>query len=110
MNSTPSNSTNVRTDLSVPTRGLDGWESFEHGGSAAGKGSVATDADAVVLTEGDSFEVLAERPVSIPVDPGQLTFRYEELSFSTPSAHDIHDAFEVALIGADGKSLSRRTA
>ncbi len=105
LNSSSSNSTDVRTDISIPTQGLEGWSTFELGGSAAGKGSVSTDADALVLTEGDSFEVVAERPVTIPADPGQLTFRYQELSFSTPSTHDINDAFEVALVGADGKSL-----
>jgi hypothetical protein len=95
----------VRTNISVPTQGLDGWTILEHGGSASGKGTVSIDAGSVKLVEGDSFDVLAQRTVTIPTNPGQLTFRYQDLDFATPSTQDINDAFEVSFVDTDGKSL-----
>ncbi|MCA9012175.1 MAG: hypothetical protein KDB01_20625, partial [Planctomycetaceae bacterium] len=93
------------TVISVPTQNSTGWIFSEHGGSATGKGSGAIDAGSVKLVEGDSFHVLAERAITIPENPGTLTFQYQDPEFSTLTTHDINDAFEVALVGSDGRSL-----
>ena len=90
----------------MPTNTLNGWTIIQNGGSPTGQGTGYLDNGALVLTEGDSFDVLAQYPVTIPQNPGALTFRYQDLNFD-PSAtdHQINDAFEASFVDADGNSL-----
>ena len=92
--------------ISVPTNTLEGWTIIQHGGSPSGQGTGYLNNGALVLTEGDSFDVLAEYQVTVPQNPGILTFRYQDLSFD-PSAtnHEINDAFEASFVDASGNSL-----
>ena len=45
------------------------------------QGTGYLDSDSIVLTEGDSFDVLAEYTLQYPQNPGTLTFRYQDLNF-----------------------------
>ena len=61
------------------------------------------------MTEGDSFDVLAEYTLQIPQNPGTLAFRYQDLNFDPSAAgHEINDAFEASFVDANGNSLSPR--
>ncbi|TVS11512.1 MAG: PKD domain-containing protein, partial [Planctomycetaceae bacterium] len=82
--------------------GLDGWTVSQAGGSLDGLGTVTS--GSAVLREGDSFLVTLEREIVIPDDPVAIDFIYIA-SFDTTDPDSIKDAFEVALIDADGYSL-----
>ncbi len=82
--------------------GLEGWHVREVGGSAEGKGTVT--AGSAVLREGDSFLLTLEHDLTIPVDPVNLSFIYDAW-FDTTDPDSINDAFEAALIDADGNPL-----
>ncbi|HEV8003496.1 MAG TPA: PKD domain-containing protein, partial [Planctomycetaceae bacterium] len=90
----------------MPTDTMSGWTIVQHGGSPTGQGTGYLNSGALVLTEGDSFDVLAEHSVTVPENPGTLTFRYQNLSFD-PSAtnHEINDAFEASFVDANGSTL-----
>ncbi|MEP1075191.1 putative Ig domain-containing protein [Leptolyngbya sp. PL-A3] len=60
---------------------------------------------AIRLTEGASFRVSAEQAIQIPATPSVLRFTYTNLFFDTTDPDFINDAFEVAVVGADGRSL-----
>ena len=87
------------------TNGLDGWTIEESGGSDTGQGGVVADNGSALLTEGDSFVVSLERTFEVPEEPNSYSFTYSDLSFDTTDTDFINDAFEAALIDADGNSL-----
>ena len=72
------------------------------GGTA---GSVTFPNCEAVLTEGDSFTVTLEKPLTIPAS-GILAIRYQIPSFDGTATNLMRDAFEVALLDAQGKALS----
>ena len=82
--------------------GLAGWNVSEVGGSPEGRGTVTP--GSAVLHEGDSFLVTLDQDVVIPAAPLSLEFTYEA-SFDTTDPDFINDAFEAALIDADGNPL-----
>ena len=84
--------------------GLTDWTVSESGGTAAGKGTVASEGEYLVLREGNSFITLMERDFTIPADTTILTFDYAG-TFDTSDPAFINDAFEVAFVDAAGKSL-----
>ncbi|HID21716.1 MAG TPA: tandem-95 repeat protein, partial [Planctomycetaceae bacterium] len=90
------------------TNGLEGWTIVESGGSDTGRGSVTFESgdtyDTLVIREGDSFLVSLERDIGIPENPGIFRFLYET-SFDTADGHSINDAFEVALVDAEGSPV-----
>jgi Cadherin domain/Fibronectin type III domain len=82
------------------------WSSQQSGGSAAGQGGMVADAAGnLVLGEGDSFVAWTDHTYTIPALPGTLVFSYEDPSFDHTAQNAIRDAFEVALVGPDGRSL-----
>ena len=83
---------------------LTGWRSGESGGSNAGSGGVVASNCHAVLREGDSFVVSLERSFTVPDQPTVLTFSYTSLSFDTTD-NSVSDAFEAALVDADGNPL-----
>ncbi len=60
--------------------------------------------DEIQLIENDRFETQAGRPVSITANTRQLSFDYET-QFDINDVDSINDAFEVALLDAEGNSL-----
>ncbi|MHB8954831.1 MAG: putative Ig domain-containing protein [Pirellulaceae bacterium] len=84
------------------TNGLTGWNFWENGGSAHGKGSVT--AGSAILREGDSFLVTLDQDLIIPQAPLILSFTYEA-TFDTSDPDSINDAFEAVLTTADGSPL-----
>ena len=57
----------------------------------------------IVLIEGSNFEVTHEHPFTVPGEAAHLSFTYD-LDFDT-SDNFINDAFEVALLDANGNTL-----
>lgn len=83
----------------------DGWRLEQVGGSTAARGDVSVVDGRAVLREGDSFHVNLTRSFVVPATPGMIGFEYESLQFDTSAPGFIRDAFEVALLGENGKSL-----
>ncbi|MBX9580312.1 MAG: putative Ig domain-containing protein [Gemmataceae bacterium] len=89
----------------TPT-GLAGWATGERGGSDPGRGTAAASGGGVVLVEGNSFQVFAEKAFAVPARPGVLRLSYSLLSFDTTSTGTVKDAFEVAVVDpATGRVL-----
>ncbi len=61
---------------------------------------------ALILREGDSFEVTAQRTFTLPAEPGMLVITYETPSFDTTATGAMRDAFEVALVDGAGRPLT----
>jgi RHS repeat-associated protein len=61
---------------------------------------------ALTLTEGDSFEVAAERIFTIPAGAGMLEILYDTPNFDGTSQGRMRDAFEVALVDGAGRPLT----
>ncbi len=75
-----------------------------------GKGSAAVDGSGpfVELKEGDSFQASLSRSIIKLESANYQLIAFEHPEFSSASAHGstpIHDAFEIALLDSDGKSL-----
>jgi hypothetical protein len=85
--------------------GLAGWSVGERGGSPEGRGTVTAGTMRATLREGNSFDVTLARSIVVPANPGVLTFRFENLAFDPADPAFINDAFEVALLDAEGRSL-----
>ena len=85
---------------------LDGWEVRESGGSETGKGGVTVDGGEVVLREGDSSLVDLRYTLTVPENPGTLTFEYTSLAFDATATDSVRDAFEFALLDEAGNSLT----
>jgi RHS repeat-associated protein len=94
----------VSSDCPFDAR-LSGWTTFESGGTASTKGTVTSQACSATLREGNSFVVGLERNVVIPSTPSAIEITYQDLNFDPISAGFVRDAFEVALVDADGNSL-----
>jgi VCBS repeat-containing protein len=82
--------------------GLEGWTVRQSGGTPSGKGSVTVISGDIVLMEGDSFHVVAERDIVIPASPQRLTIDFEE-SFDLTTRNFINDAFEIALVDPEDR-------
>jgi RHS repeat-associated protein len=89
---------------------LDGWAKFVGNvpttWSNAVLGSVNASNCEVVLTEGDSFLVSISRTLELPTNAAALSFSYSMLSFDKGTSNKIKDAFEVALIDANGQPVT----
>ncbi|MBT9554460.1 MAG: hypothetical protein IV100_00470 [Myxococcales bacterium] len=83
--------------------GLSGWTIVERGGTSGAAGTAAAVAGGAQLTEGASFTVSLEQSFTIPTSAATLRFAVTP-TFDT-AATGIPDAVEVALLGADGRSV-----
>ncbi len=70
-----------------------------------GSGSAVHGQDGITLVEGTSFVVAIEQQIEVPAHPAVLSIRYADLAFDTSDGDSINDAFELALVGADGRPL-----
>ncbi len=59
----------------------------------------------IFLLEGNSFRVEERETIIIPNTSSVLTFSYENLNFDLTDTNNINDAFEIALIDAEGNTL-----
>ncbi|HEY9621936.1 MAG TPA: putative Ig domain-containing protein [Crinalium sp.] len=59
----------------------------------------------IQLNEGSNFVSQQEFPITIPSTPSTLEFSYRNLTFDTTDTISAHDAFEVSLVDASGRSL-----
>lgn len=82
-----------------------GWTTAVVGGTAAA-GTASFDADGLVLREGDSFRVAAEKSFTVPASPTTVRVTFDAPQFDTTSVGGIRDAFEIAVLGADGSPLA----
>jgi hypothetical protein len=58
-----------------------------------------------LLREGSAFHTSREQDLTIPAGPSVLTFPYSNLAFDTNPQPGIRDAFEAALVDANGQPL-----
>ena len=82
----------------------DGWRWQQYGGSDAAHGKVAFENSDLVIHEGDSFLVTLEREIVIPEKPNSLSFEFWD-DFDETDREFINDAFEVALLDAEGRPV-----
>ncbi|CAN5612751.1 hypothetical protein BH11PLA2_BH11PLA2_40530 [soil metagenome] len=74
-------------------------------------GTVTPNADnTVTLREGDAFRVALSQPFTVPANGSVVRVTYDSLNFDTASTGTILDAFEVAVLAADGTPLALPTA
>ncbi|APZ93100.1 putative Ig domain-containing protein [Fuerstiella marisgermanici] len=59
----------------------------------------------ITLTEDDRFQTTATQSITVPAEASYFEFEILNLSFDTDATGKISDAFEVALLDADGNSL-----
>ena len=59
----------------------------------------------IILREGNNFEVSYEQELTIPSSDSILRFTYKQLQFDLSDSDFINDAFEVALVDSEGRSL-----
>ncbi|MCS7468222.1 putative Ig domain-containing protein [Stieleria sp. ICT_E10.1] len=60
--------------------------------------------EGITLVEGDRFTVVAEFPITVPEQPSHIEVSYANLLFDTADDF-INDAFEIALVDRQGRSL-----
>ena len=99
----------AQTIQSLPLRinvTQDGYQ-FRQTGGSAGAQAIATDfGDYLKLTEGDSFLAELSHAVIVGANPDRLFVSFFGLDFNqTAGTGQIHDALEIALLDADGRSL-----
>lgn len=82
-----------------------GWTVSESGGWSSGHGQALAADCSAAMTEGDSFVVTLEHAFTITNANTVLSFTYTNLSFDTSSSNTIKDAFEAALVDAQGNPL-----
>ncbi len=82
--------------------GLTNWNIHEVGGSPNGRGQVTQ--GSAILHEGDSFLVTIDRQFNMAALPLSLSFTYEAV-FDMTDPDFVNDAFEAALLDAEGFSL-----
>lgn len=92
-------------DESTFTPGLTGWTVNQTGGTASGQGTAVYEGGAV-LHEGDSFRVSLAQGLTVGDPNAVVTFQYDRLQFDTSSTGQARDAFEVALVDANGFALT----
>ena len=73
--------------------------------SDAGIINIAVSDNSILLREDNIFSKQYQQNISIPVDSSFLSFTYNDLNFDTTDSDSINDAFEVALVDAQGNSL-----
>ncbi|WP_337175299.1 putative Ig domain-containing protein [Paludisphaera sp.] len=98
------NASETRLDVTRGDCGFDslaGW-TIDAGG---GDGSVSLEGRRIVLREGTSFQVRASRSFVVPATPTTIEFRYEDLDFDASDPSFINDAFEVAILGDNGRAV-----
>ncbi|MEO1529141.1 MAG: PKD domain-containing protein, partial [Planctomycetota bacterium] len=103
--SNPTSTTDVEVAYLMDAS-LDGWEVRESGGSSGAKGGVTVEGGEVVLREGDSALVDLRYSLTIPENPGTLSFEYTSLAFDPTATDSVRDAFEFALLDENGDSLT----
>ena len=81
------------------------WTTGESGGSLDGKGHASLMQCTATLTEGDSFEVHLSRTFTVSDDRTAVRFSFGPLQFDVSDADGMNDAFEAALVDAQGRSL-----
>src|SRR5262249_18498838 len=86
--------------------GLADWMVDVGGGSDPGRGSVSASDGQAILREGNSFSVTLERTLDIPASARFLSLDYSELSFDASDPSSIKDAFEAALVDAQGRPIA----
>ncbi len=59
----------------------------------------------IVLQEGTSFNITHQQTFVIPNTPSVLSFTIADINFDNADLNGINDAFEVALVDAEGRSL-----
>src|SRR5207253_647976 len=84
---------------------LEGWTIHQDGGGSAGSGSVAAQGIDAVIHEGNSFDVTLSRPVVVGAGTTSLSFMYGGPAFDTGSSGRMKDAFEAALVDAQGRPV-----
>lgn len=94
--------------LAVSGRGgLTGWTPTIVGGTSPNLGSVVAVGGGLVLREGNSQRVSAERSMTVPANPSLLTFACALPAFDATSGSATKDAVELALIDSAGNPLVR---
>jgi len=66
---------------------------------------IAVSDNSILLREDNIFSKQYQQTISVPVDSSLLSFTYNDLNFDTTDPDSINDAFEVALVDAQGNSL-----
>nr|NCS29853.1 tandem-95 repeat protein [Microcystis aeruginosa F13-15] len=66
---------------------------------------IAVSDNSILLREDNIFSKQYQQTISVPVDSSFLSFTYNDLNFDTTDPDSINDAFEVALVDAQGNSL-----
>lgn len=100
------------SDTNCIWQGLDGWKTYASPPNLPTStnppipGSVTFQNCEIVLREGDSFLVSAEWEVSIENDAKVLVISFDGPVFDTRASLRIKDAFEIAVLGADGLPLT----
>lgn len=59
----------------------------------------------ITLTEDDRFETTASQSIVVPTEASYFEFEILDLSFDTDASGQVRDAFEVALLDSEGKSV-----
>lgn len=107
-NGTPNLSTTATVVIAVECtfdENLTGFTVTEDGGTPTGLGTVEPEDCTAILTEGNSFMVSLAGEFEVLDESSVFKFEYDDLQFDTTSTDTIRDAFEVAIIDADGNSL-----
>lgn len=94
----------------VATDNLAGWVASTIGGSDSGQGGATLVGNDVVLREGDSLTVVLSGKFTVPAAPSSVSFSYSHLNFDMTDQTGINDAFEAALVDADGNPLVQSIA
>jgi len=82
------------------------WTIVESGGTETGLGTVEEASEGgIVLREGDSFYVGIQQEIMIPHNPNLLSFAFTDLAFDATAQNSIKDAFEVALVDDQGRTV-----
>ncbi|MFN0052048.1 MAG: putative Ig domain-containing protein [Planctomycetales bacterium] len=84
---------------------LAGWTFSETGGALNAKGSAVIHGANVILREGDSFSATLSGDLVVPSVPSTLSFSFSNRNFDTTDPAGINDAFEAALLDANGNTL-----
>ena len=86
---------------------LSGYVGIDLGGTTGG--TTVVDGFAT-LNEGDRFRVGLSRAFTVPADPTAIVVTFDAPNFDTTSAGRVNDAFEIAVLAADGSPLALPTA
>lgn len=93
------------TGEECPFENLAGWVVSQTGGTQSGQGTVVAQNCSAVLREGDSFTVALARTFVVTANAKALDLAFDSPQFDLTDPSFVNDAFEVALLDADGKPL-----